>query len=123
MTQRRSVYGISDSLWRRAKAAAAEQGASLSEWIGEAIQKKLSKETSMFKNLDELHNAMKNHDPRVMDSQHPHQWSTDLPTFGGREPANTMEVWSWDEKRLLVGSCAEDLEIVERGDFRGSEHD
>jgi len=25
-----------------------------------------------------------------------------LPTFGGVDPQNTSEVWSWDEKRVLV---------------------
>jgi hypothetical protein len=38
----------------------------------------------------------------------------DLPTFGGDEPKDTLEVWSWDETRLLVGTCAADLEIVAR---------
>lgn len=38
----------------------------------------------------------------------------DLPTFGGVEPKDTLEVWSWDETRLLVGTCAADLEIVAR---------
>lgn len=36
-----------------------------------------------------------------------------LPTFGGEAPADTREVWSWDETRLLVGS-GRDLEIVPR---------
>ena len=27
---------------------------------------------------------------------------SDLPTFGGEEPADTRGVWSWDEKNLLV---------------------
>ena len=37
-----------------------------------------------------------------------------LPTFGGDEPKDTLEVWSWDAKRLLVGTCLADLEIVDR---------
>lgn len=41
---------------------------------------------------------------------------TSLPTFGGAEPASTLEVWSWDETRLLVGTCADDLQIVDRDD-------
>jgi hypothetical protein len=28
---------------------------------------------------------------------------TSLPTYGGKEPADTTMVWSWDETRLLVG--------------------
>ena len=38
----------------------------------------------------------------------------DLPTFGGDEPDDTVGVWSWDAKRLLVGTCLADLEIVDR---------
>jgi len=44
MAQRRSLYGIPDKLWRQAKATAAEQGISLSDWIEEAMRKKLRKE-------------------------------------------------------------------------------
>lgn len=40
-------------------------------------------------------------------------WSA-LPKFGGEEPGDTNEVWSWDADRLLVGSCRDDLEIVDR---------
>ena len=29
-----------------------------------------------------------------------------LPTFGGEEPRNTMDVWSWDERRVMVGDAA-----------------
>ena len=49
MAQRRSLYGVSDTLWRQAKAAAAQQGFSLSEWIEEAIKEKLNskKENTM----------------------------------------------------------------------------
>jgi len=39
-------------------------------------------------------------------------WSS-LPTFGGREPNDTAEVWSWDATHLLVGDQQE-LEIVPR---------
>ena len=38
----------------------------------------------------------------------------DLPTFGGAEPLVTSRAWSWDETRLLVGTCGDDFEIVER---------
>lgn len=40
-------------------------------------------------------------------------WTT-LPTFGGVEPRDTSGVWSWDETRLLVGTCASDLWIEAR---------
>lgn len=41
---------------------------------------------------------------------------TSLPTFGGEEPHNTVGVWSWDATRLLVGTCADDLKIVDRAE-------
>lgn len=40
-------------------------------------------------------------------------WSN-LPTFGGPEPENTLGVWSWDPTRLLVGEGTNDLKIVPR---------
>jgi len=40
-------------------------------------------------------------------------WSS-LPTFGGEEPDDTTEVWSWDEENLLVGTCCSDWEIISR---------
>ena len=43
-------------------------------------------------------------------------WSA-LPIFGGEEPANTQEIWSWDETRLLVGTYAYDLDIVPRAEW------
>lgn len=39
-----------------------------------------------------------------------------LPTFGGAEPSDTNRVWSWDAERLLVGTCAGDMQIVTRGE-------
>ena len=42
---------------------------------------------------------------------------TSLPTFGGSEPNSTLGVWSWDPDRLLVGTCADDFEIVDRADY------
>jgi hypothetical protein len=45
--------------------------------------------------------------------------AADLPTFGGEAPVGgTNEVWSWDETRLLVGTCSEDLRIVDRADWK-----
>lgn len=41
---------------------------------------------------------------------------TDLPTFGGEAPRNTVAVWSWDATHLLVGSSADGLRIVARDD-------
>jgi len=40
---------------------------------------------------------------------------SDLPNYGGIEPVSTIEVWSWDESRLLVGDGSpRDWEIVTR---------
>ena len=47
-------------------------------------------------------------------------WS-DLPTFGGEEPRDTSETWSWDETHVLVGSCGEDLEIIPRTEWSGAQ--
>lgn len=42
----------------------------------------------------------------------------DLPIFGtGEDPSNTCGVWSWDDTRMMVGDCSDDLEIVERGEL------
>ena len=40
-------------------------------------------------------------------------WSM-LPTFGGEEPDSTRGVWSWDTESLIVGTCADDIKIVNR---------
>lgn len=45
------------------------------------------------------------------------EMSASLPTFGGETPSSTAEVWSWDEGRLMVGTCTRDLEIVDRVDW------
>jgi len=39
---------------------------------------------------------------------------TELPTFGGDDPADTQGVWSWDKERILVGTCRDDLDIQDR---------
>jgi hypothetical protein len=38
----------------------------------------------------------------------------ELPTFGGDEPTDTCGVWSWDTDRVIVGTCADDIEIITR---------
>lgn len=57
--------------------------------------------------LEELRDALKGH------GYHGKLWEN-LPTFGGAEPDDTAEIWSWDEQRLLAGW---DLEIVPRGEW------
>lgn len=68
-----------------------------------------------FENLDELFDAMcdENH-PRHTNTLNQHgQWSSILPTFGG-EPAHDISVWSWDETRIIFGTCNDDLKIIDR---------
>ena len=43
-------------------------------------------------------------------------WSS-LPLFGGKEPSDTAGVWSWDETRVMVGTCRDDLALVERTEY------
>ena len=62
------------------------------------------------KTLEELLTALRELPPIFSTDQ----LITDLPTFGGDAPADTAGIWSWDESRLLVGTCIDDMEIVER---------
>jgi len=57
--------------------------------------------------LNELFSRMRARDPSLGD------W-TSLPTFGGDEPDVTACVWSWDQTRMIVGTCPDDIQIVER---------
>lgn len=59
------------------------------------------------RNLDALYMALRMNAP-VDD-----EIMTRLPTWGAA-PLNTAGVWSWDETRLLVGTCASDVRIVAR---------
>ena len=43
-------------------------------------------------------------------------WS-DVITFGGRAPSETIGCWSWDEERVLVGDSIDELEIVTRAEW------
>ena len=61
-----------------------------------------------FDDLDALFEAVK--DGR----QELHE---DLPNFGGPTPDDTMGVWSWDETRLLVATCGDDAEVVNRAEW------
>lgn len=74
-------------------------------------------ETQMaITNLDDLYAAMLRDDPEVMSPQDPTAWSADLPVFSDREVKDTMEVWSWDETRMIVGRSNDDLTIIDRGE-------
>lgn len=65
--------------------------------------------------LDDLFNAVREYracdDRNDVDAEV--DWS-DLPTFGGFTPKATDEVWSWDRSRLMVGTCADDMELIAR---------
>lgn len=37
-----------------------------------------------------------------------------LPIFGGDEPTDTCGVWSWDATHVIVGNCADNIEIITR---------
>jgi hypothetical protein len=39
---------------------------------------------------------------------------TDAPTFGGPEPADTCEVWSWDQTHMIIGAAVDVWRIVPR---------
>ncbi len=58
--------------------------------------------------LQELLTALKNNEINLDDT---------LPTFGGKEPADTSEVWSWDATHLIVGTCVKDIEIISQDNW------
>lgn len=74
--------------------------------------------------LDELHRLMTSGTDDEWDAAglpwaHGERDWTSLPTFGGRTPRDTFGVWSWDATRAIVGSCAADVEIVDRSEIEG----
>lgn len=48
---------------------------------------------------------------------------TDMPTFGHRDddgfelPYGGRSLWSWDKDRVMVGNCADDMEIITWEEF------
>ena len=62
---------------------------------------------SQITNLDELFAALRAGDVEL---------SADLPVFAP-EWENPEGVWSWDETRAIVGTCADDLEILDRSEI------
>jgi hypothetical protein len=76
------------------------------DWSDEPDQPETPK-NSELKTLDDLLAQIKS------DALDDLDWSS-LPTFGGEEPADTVKIWSWDETRLLVGTCADDMKIIDR---------
>jgi hypothetical protein len=116
------IQDVPANLRRAAKSEAVRRGMTTGAWVAEAIRNEIDRanarrqqgEPAMFANLDQLYEGMINDDPNTHDRHG--QWSSDLPTFGG-EDAYSQGVWSWDETRLIVGTCADDLEIVNREDW------
>jgi len=83
----------------------------------EAVAKAISSAVKNSRGLNDLMKALK-----VADASHDInyllidvEWDN-LPTFGGEEPDDTSEIWSWDKDSLLVGRCADELEIIPRDD-------
>ncbi|BAT18959.1 hypothetical protein [Asaia bogorensis] len=64
----------------------------------------------MYPTLDSLYEAIKTGAVGLTSS---------LPTYGGEEPRNAPEIWSWDADRYMVGSCAADLSLIPRDEWRG----
>jgi len=66
--------------------------------------------------LDELLELLNSQDPRCFDDYNGDckSPSTDLPTFGGPGPDDTLGVWSWDATHQIVHNGADKFEIVSR---------
>ena len=55
--------------------------------------------------LDDLFDSLKNRELELSDK---------LPTWGSSPPDCTLEIWSWSPTRVIIGSCADDIEIIDR---------
>jgi len=64
----------------------------------------------MYPTLDSLYEAVKTGETGL---------SFSLPTFGGPEPVDAPEIWSWDPDRYMVGTCAADLSLIPRSEWTG----
>jgi hypothetical protein len=76
------------------------------DWTDEPDQPETPK-NSEAENLDDLLAQIKSDALDDLDY-------SSLPTFGGDEPFDTRGIWSWDETRLLVGTCTDDMKIIDR---------
>ena len=45
-----------------------------------------------------------------------YEWDK-CPLFGGEEPDDTTGILSWDPTHLLIGTCADDLQIISRQEW------
>ena len=81
----------------------------------QAICEKLH-EIDNEKLLDDLFDKLKNRELELSDKlptfantpHHLENYQTDL------SPECTLEIWSWSPTRVIIGSCADDIEIIER---------
>ena len=69
------------------------------------------------RNLEDLFEEARNpsEDDTDREGRDTRDW-TSMPTFGGEEPTDTCEIWSWDANDLLIGTCVDSLEIVSRAE-------
>lgn len=87
------------------------------EWGDEAVEATADRAP---RNLDEMLEVLRTNAvwPGAPLAHGKLDW-TSLPVYGGPDVPDTMEVWSWDDERMLVGSCSEELRIVERAEGTG----
>jgi len=77
--------------------------------------KALAQSFEPIKSLDDLYKKMLVDHPSTVGRDG--MWSSDLPNFGGEDLAGNDGVWSWDEKRLIIGSFTGDLAIITREEY------
>ena len=86
--------------------------------------KTLQQQADESKNLDELVNVLNSFESDDRDGQDRIDHHIDLCNlpFFGREPADTMEIFSWDDTRVLTqNTCAgDDWELQERTEEFGA---
>lgn len=58
----------------------------------------------MLDNLTDLFNELKNQQTPLAD---------DLPIYGAPDWNNPVGCWSWDDSNAIVGTCIDDLRIVQ----------
>ena len=77
--------------------------------------KALAQSFESITDLDDLYQKMLADHPSTVGRDG--MWSSDLPNFGGEDLAGNDGVWSWDEKRLIIGSFSGDLAIITREEY------
>ena len=70
------------------------------------------------RNLDELTSRLNYHNKEGINFKEIGVDLTSLPTFGGDDPEDTEDIWSWDDTRLMVTGDSVDLfQIVDRKQY------